>query len=76
MIGTVGSADLVVASYPMGLHLIERIPAGGLNLLTIDNQRSADGGRPSFRAVYARHGPPIFEHWIVSQYYGTCQMWE
>jgi len=76
MIGNVGSAELVVVPYPMGLHLIERIPTGGLNLLTIDNQRSDDGERPSFRAVYSRHGPPILEHWIVSQYYGACQMWE
>ena len=76
MIGNVGSADLVVASYPGVLHLIERTPVGGLNLLTIDKQRSDNGGRSSFRAVYSRHGPPIIEDWIVSQYYGTCQTWE
>ena len=76
MIGNVGSADLVVVPSPRVLHLIERTPSGGLNLLTIDKQLSDDGPRSSFRAVYSRHGPPIFEHWIVAQYYGTCRMWE
>ena len=76
MIGNVGSADLVVVSSQGMLHLIERTPVGGLNLLTIDDQLSEDGPSSSYRAVYSRHGPPIFEHWIVSQYYGICQMWE
>ena len=76
MIGNVGSADLVVVPSQGMLHLIERTPVGGLNLLTIDGQLSDDGPRSSFRAVYSRHGPPILEHWIVSQYYGICQMWE
>ena len=76
MIGNVGSADLIVVSSQGTLHLIERTPVGGLNLLTIDGQLSEDGPRSSFRAVYSRHGAPILEQWIVSQYYGTCQMWE
>lgn len=76
MIGNIGSADLIVVSSPKMLHLIERTPVGGLNLLSIDKQLSDDGPRSSFRAIYSRHGPPISDDWIVAQHYGSCQMWE
>ena len=76
MIGNAGSADLVVVPSSKLLHLIEKIPAGGLNLLTINSQHSDDGPSSSFRAVYSRHTSGLFGHWIVSQHYGSCQMWE
>lgn len=76
MVGNAGSADLIVVPTLELLHLIERTPVGGLNLLTIERQLLDGGPRSSFRAVYSRHMPVLLGHWIVSQYYGSCQSWE
>lgn len=76
MIGNAGSADLIVIPTLELLHLIERTPVGGLNLLTIERQLSDSGQSSSFRAVYSRHAAVLLGHWIVSQYYGSCQSWE
>lgn len=76
IIGNAGSADLVVIPSSKIMHLIERTPTGGFNLLTIESQLSDDGSSSSFRAVYSRHPTALFGHWIVAQYYGVCQMWE
>ena len=77
MIGNAGSADLIVIPTLELLHLIESIPVGGgLNLLTIERQPSDGGPSSSFRAVYSRHPTVLLGHWIVGQYYGSCQLWE
>lgn len=76
MIGNAGSAGLIVIPTLELLHLIERTPAGGFTLLTIDRQLLDGGPRSSFRAVYSRHMTVLLGHWIVGQYYGSCQLWE
>ena len=71
VIGTGGSADLVVVLSPVAMTLIEQVPLGGVAVTTIYG--SYDGKR-AFPAVMAKHvdifGP------FPQQYYGSCVLWE
>lgn len=67
MVGNLGTTDLVTMRGNGFVQLLERTPAGTLNLTTIMTE--PEGGR--FRAIHSRH-PIIFGQLVPSQYVLSC----
>ncbi len=71
-IGNVGAADVAVLPSLSGISFFEVTPSGNFVFTTVFAEYNADG---DFIVVTARHmvinGKPM-----VSQYHGTCKVWE
>ncbi len=71
-IGNVGVSDVAVFTSNAGISFLEVTPSGNFMLTTVLAEYNADG---DFIVVAARHmvidGKPM-----VSQYHGTCKVWQ
>jgi hypothetical protein len=70
-IGNNGAENVWAQANSIGLHFLEQVPAGGLNLTTVFGEM-LDRVTATYRAVHSRHVVP-FEP-LPSQYYGRCRI--
>lgn len=73
LIANNGAADVVAILNRSGVHFVEQTAVGNIILTTIFPIKRGDG----FVVVTSRHiGNLIGNDLILSQFYGTCNIWE
>lgn len=79
MIGNQGSTDVASIFMNSALHLIEVTDSGSINTSTIFNPVNPENNtstKDTFFAVHSRHIAPILSSPMLSQRYGTCEIWD
>jgi len=79
VLGRAGSADAIATLTMGGAHFVESTKTGGWNTTSVFVVYGEKGEemfqRGLFYAVHSRHISALMIQPMVSQYYGTCELW-